>query len=114
MALTTRCLDCGTRTRGSRCNTCTRRHDDWQARRKIRDGWTWGEIRNRVHVRDGACVRCGSHRRLQVHHRVPLRDGGGNDLSNLELLCDECHTRIRAATADKISKTHGVQLRRSA
>lgn len=91
MALTTRCLDCGRRIQGSSCPTCTRRHDDWQARRKIRDGWTWGEIRNRVRERDGACVRCGSRRRLQVHHRVPLRDGGGNERGNLELLCARCH-----------------------
>ena len=63
------CLDCGRRSERSRCPTCARRHDDWQARRKIRDGWTWGEIRARVHERDRACVRCGSQRRLQVHHR---------------------------------------------
>ena len=31
----TRCLNCGRRTEGSRCPTCTQRHDDWQARRKI-------------------------------------------------------------------------------
>jgi hypothetical protein len=30
-------------------------------------------------------------RRLQVHHRVPLRDGGSNELGNLELLCRDCH-----------------------
>ena len=92
MALITRCLNCGRRSQGSRCPTCTRRRDDWQKRRKIRDGWTWGEIRARVHERDGACVRCGSGRRLHVHHRIPLRDGGSNELSNLELVCHRCHT----------------------
>jgi 5-methylcytosine-specific restriction endonuclease McrA len=86
----TRCLN-GRRTEGSHCTTCARRHDQWQTRRKIRDGWTWGEIRARVHERDEACVRCGSRRRLQVHHRVPLRDGGTNELGNLELLCGRCH-----------------------
>jgi 5-methylcytosine-specific restriction endonuclease McrA len=91
VALTTRCLNCGRRTTGSRCPTCTRRHDDWQARRKIANGWQWGELRRRVHERDQACVRCGSHRRLQVHHRMPLRDGGSNELANLELLCHRCH-----------------------
>ena len=90
----TRCLNCGRRTEGSRCPTCARRHDDWQKRRKIRDGWTWGEIRARVHERDQACVRCGSRRQLQVHHRVPLASGGSNDLTNLELLCRACHKSL--------------------
>jgi 5-methylcytosine-specific restriction endonuclease McrA len=58
---------------------------------KIRDGRTWGEIRRRVHERDAVCVCCDSHRRLQVHHRIALRDGGSNELSNLELLCAHCH-----------------------
>jgi len=55
------------------------------------NGWGWGEVRARVRERDQACVRCSSTRRLQVHHRVPLRDGGSNELSNLELLCARCH-----------------------
>ncbi len=96
MPLAKRCLNCGRRTTGSRCPACTHQRDDWQARRKIRDGWTWGEIRNRVHERDGASVRCGSDRRLQVHHRVPLAAGGSNELSNLELLCHRCHTNAGA------------------
>jgi 5-methylcytosine-specific restriction protein A len=50
-------------------------------------GWTWGELRTRVHERDHACVRCGSTRRLQVHHRTPLARGGTNELDNLQLLC---------------------------
>jgi 5-methylcytosine-specific restriction endonuclease McrA len=37
------------------------------------------------------CVRCGSTRRLQVHRRVALVDGGSNELDNLELLCADCH-----------------------
>ena len=53
---------------------------------------------------DGPCRSCfrakislfllsGSRRRLQVHQRVPLRDGGSNELDNLELLCPRCHGR---------------------
>ena len=47
--------------------------------------------------RDGAPVwqtkgDANDHRRLQVHHRVPLRAGGRNALDNLELLCHRCHT----------------------
>ncbi|MEJ7567430.1 MAG: HNH endonuclease [Gaiellaceae bacterium] len=90
MALATRCLGCGTRTRGSRCPTCS----SWQAKRKIQSGWKWGELRAVVHARDGVCVHCGSADRLQVHHRVPLSRDGTNALSNLELLCSRCHALV--------------------
>ncbi len=60
------------------------------------NGWKWGELRARVHERDQACVRCGS-RRLQVHHRVSLGDGGSNGLDNLQLLCAPCHTAIHTS-----------------
>jgi hypothetical protein len=38
------------------------------------------------------CVICGGTHRLQVHHRVPLADGGTNTLDNLELRCRTHHT----------------------
>ena len=34
VAMITRCLNCGRRTKGTRCPICTRRHDDWQERRR--------------------------------------------------------------------------------
>ena len=86
MALTTRCLTCGTRTHGPRCRACA-----WQGRRKIANGWAWDQVRATIHARDRTCTQCGNTERLQVHHRVALADGGGNELSNLELLCGRCH-----------------------
>lgn len=102
MALT-RCLECGTRTEGSRCSHCHARRevDEWTARRQIRSGWDWDKIRKAVRARDRACVRCGSTHRLEVHHRIPLADGGANTLDNLELRCQICH---RAA-----HRLHGSQ-----
>ena len=84
--MTRPCLQCGALTSGSYCRRC-----GWSARRKINSGWDWGKRRAAVRTRDGACVRCGSTDRLQVHHRVPVAEGGGNDLGNLELLCHRCH-----------------------
>jgi 5-methylcytosine-specific restriction endonuclease McrA len=73
-----------------------RRHDDWKARLQISDGWTWGKIRARVHARDGVCVRCGSTRRLHVHHRIPLRYSGSNDIGN-SLLCGATGKDVRTS-----------------
>lgn len=39
---------------------------------------------------DWPCERCGGPTH-HVHHRVPLSEGGANDLSNWERLCMDCH-----------------------
>lgn len=38
-----------------------------------------------------SCQDCGSHSQLEVHHLLPLSQGGKNELSNLKTLCQECH-----------------------
>jgi 5-methylcytosine-specific restriction endonuclease McrA len=49
-------------------------------------------LRARVLSRDDhRCVRCGSTEELSVHHIVPARHGGSDDLLNLQLLCADCH-----------------------
>jgi hypothetical protein len=90
MALTRRCLHCGALTRESYCRRCV-----WRGRRNIRSGWDWSSIKAAVRSRDRACVRCGSTVRVQVHHRIPVADGGSNTLDNLELLCGDCHLSTR-------------------
>lgn len=55
---------------------------------------------NRVKAmeRDGwRCVRCGSFRNLQAHHKVERGMGGANRddrVGNLETICHEDHARI--------------------
>lgn len=43
--------------------------------------------------RRGICERCGiaNYAILQVHHKKERRNGGSDQLSNLELLCPNCH-----------------------
>ena len=75
MARTSRCLDCGRRTRGSRCPTCSRRRDHLrnaspaqQARLAITS-----EQRHRVYLRDGdGCGRCGATSDVILDHVEPL------------------------------------------
>jgi 5-methylcytosine-specific restriction endonuclease McrA len=59
-------------------------------------GWDWGELTKLVHRRDRTCVVCGGKDRLQVRHRIPLTDGGANQLSNLELRCAAHHRQAPA------------------
>lgn len=45
-------------------------------------------------VRGGVCERCSepNYAILQVHHKKERYRGGSDTLSNLELLCPNCHT----------------------
>jgi len=58
----------------------------------------WELISKRIWERDhSTCRWCG--RKLEygegnVHHIVPISEGGSNDDSNLVLLCTDCHAKI--------------------
>ena len=86
------CLGCGRLIpRGSRCSRCAEAaRPSFRARRGI-GGWQWAGLRAAVRARDGGCVRCGPRAGLEVHHVVPLADGGSNSADNLVTLCRECH-----------------------
>lgn len=52
----------------------------------------WAKIRSQVIRRDkGRCVKCNQAGANEVDHIKPLWDGGTNLLTNLQLLCWECH-----------------------
>lgn len=68
--------------------------------------------RTKIINRDGgACLRCGlkNEEELEVHHILPISQGGTNDDSNLATLCSHCHEAAHGG-----SKTSGktVYLRR--
>ncbi len=49
------------------------------------------------------CQQCGikeSGRKHNVHHIIPRRNGGDNELSNLVLLCTGCHALVERQGID--------------
>jgi hypothetical protein len=63
---------------------------------KLRKGYypdDWEDRRKQVLKRDGyECQHCGaSDTVLQAHHKTPISEGGGHELSNLETVCRSCH-----------------------
>ena len=54
-----------------------------------------GVLRHEVFKRDGyMCVECGATKqdgRLHVDHIIPVSQGGSNELSNLQTLCEDCN-----------------------
>lgn len=60
---------------------------DWQRRKRAvfsRDGWR--------------CVECERYKRpLHCDHITPRAEGGGDELDNLQTLCQDCHNKKTAA-----------------
>ena len=53
----------------------------------------WEERRESLINKEGNyCSECGRQANLHVHHIQPLSKGGSNELSNLKLLCEACHS----------------------
>lgn len=54
----------------------------------------WEIRREAVNRRDGdSCYVCRKTRNLHLHHKIPLSRGGSNKTSNLQLLCERCHSK---------------------
>ena len=41
----------------------------------------------------GRCEKCGSKKRLDIHHRTEIYNGGSDDPKNLIVLCQNCHSK---------------------
>lgn len=52
----------------------------------------WRRIRDMVLMQEPYCS-CGRPA-AEVHHVIPLTQGGSHDLSNLRAICAGCHRRI--------------------
>ncbi len=52
------------------------------------------DVRIFVWNRDGGkCVKCGSQRRLEFDHIIPVSKGGSNTARNIQLLCESCNRK---------------------
>lgn len=63
-----------------------------------RYGRAWKRIRDRYVSTHPLCERCKAEGRLtpveEVHHIIPLNQGGSNKEDNLMSLCHNCHMKI--------------------
>lgn len=67
---------------------------------KKRYGAAWQRIRDRYVAEYPLCEICAEAGRItpsqEVHHVIPLRQGGTHDAENFMALCTPCHSRITA------------------
>ena len=68
-------------------------------------GRAWSRIRKRYATAHPLCEKCleeGRHVPVEeVHHIVPISQGGTHDEKNLMSLCQSCHTRIHHQIGDR-------------
>ena len=69
---------------------------------------TWKRIRDACVAAHPLCEECLKHGRAvpveQVHHIIPLCEGGSSDFENRISLCAACHARIHAERGDRWRK----------
>lgn len=59
---------------------------------ELREEWDNGFIRIMASRNLGqVCYNCGSDKAVELHHVVPLKLGGTNNISNIVVLCHKCH-----------------------
>ena len=70
----------------------------------------WKRTRQTILNRDGNCINCGTHNRLQVHHIISINDAPelALDPTNLTTLCATCHAHTSNTTKrERNTRTRG-------
>lgn len=79
---------------------------DKNAKRKY--GRAWKRIRDKYAAEHPFCERCFERGILveteEIHHKLPLSEGGTHDRNNLIALCKPCHSREHAERGDRWRK----------
>lgn len=75
-----------------------------------RYGRAWKRIRDRHIAANPLCEECKKHGKLtpaeEVHHILPLSQGGTHEDSNLMSLCKSCHSEITAKEGGRWTSKH--------
>ncbi len=84
------------------CNDeCRKKHSQSKSKKRNELKKIIPELKRRD---GGACVYCNSQEKLEVHHIIPIFNGGTNDIKNLVLLCHDCHMVISGKSITKLKK----------
>ena len=70
-----------------------------------RYGRAWKRIRDRYAATHPLCELCQKNGLLipteEIHHKIPLSEGGTHSEENLIALCKACHARLHAERGDR-------------
>lgn len=77
-------------------------------------GGAWPRIRARFLAEHPLCAVCQKEGRVtaavEVHHVLPLSQGGTHDEDNLMALCKACHSRITAREGGRWGRGRGSKI----
>ncbi len=100
---------------GTQRETAIKRDADWKESKrqrrnaKARERYTARKFRDQVLERDNhRCVYCRAELKTEaahIDHRVPLKDGGSQDIDNLQATCSKCNRRKKSYSPNQF--THG-------
>lgn len=72
---------------------------------RARYGRSWRKARDAYATAHPFCERCFEEGRMtpldEVHHILPVEEGGGDEEGNLMSLCRSCHNKIHAERGDR-------------
>lgn len=106
------CIDCGTVTGGSRCDSCRlalaaeqERHRDRPSPSRRGYGSRWAGLSRRARRQQPWCSRCGATDDLTADHVTPLAAGGPRlpRVDGVDVLCRACNS----AKHDRLPTTGG-------
>ena len=70
-----------------------------------RYGRAWKRIRDKYASEHPLCEQCLKEGRYvrteEIHHKLPLSQGGTHERGNLIALCRSCHAKIHAENGDR-------------
>lgn len=70
-----------------------------------RYGRVWKRIRDSYAASHPLCEECLKQGRYskteEIHHKLPLSQGGTHERDNLMALCKSCHAKIHAGSGDR-------------
>ncbi len=87
-----------------------RRYEKYQRdpNTKKRYGTTWRHVRAAYIAAHPLCERCQAEGRyekaIDVHHILPLTQGGSHDQANLQALCKACHAKTHAERGERFTR----------
>jgi 5-methylcytosine-specific restriction protein A len=102
---------CPNLTEGQYCEqhrvTERRRYDKYQRSPDMNKayGRAWKRIRDRYIAAHPLCERCEENGKLtpaeEVHHKLPVSQGGRHNRENLMSVCRSCHNKIHLELGDR-------------
>ena len=94
-----KCIDCGKEISGKskRCKSCSNRNRKGKYNSTVQkmeksQNWRGGISLYRTLVKKEKCELCGKKIKLIIHHKDGNRHNNG--LSNLQVLCTNCHAKV--------------------